>query len=256
MRRPSAADFNLFFRGGIFGDYDIFTAETYADFVWRNDVDLARAVTAHNGRRLTGALAFGIRADRAWFALIGVHPEYRRAGLGRRLLTEALDTVRAAGVRRVELEISQRNRSTLSMTRSFGFLEQGELLVWARAARPRARGALPMRRLQEGDVRAIAQTPSACWQREPRSIARAGSAAPIETPGAYAFIRLNGDFANVIDAAARDLESARALVAELGARVPHDLTLNNEPAGSVLSTALREHDWRIAERQYRMVLSA
>ncbi|HTU71851.1 MAG TPA: GNAT family N-acetyltransferase [Candidatus Baltobacteraceae bacterium] len=256
MSRPSAADFNLFFRGGIFGDYDIFTAQTYADFVWRNDIDLARAITAHNGRTLTGALALGIRADRAWFGLIGVHPEYRRAGLGRRLLAEALDAVRAAGVRRVELELSQRNRSALSMTRSFGFLEQGELLVWARSARPRAHGALPMHRLQERDVRAVAQMPSACWQREPRSVARAGSAALIETTGAYAFIQLRGEFANVIDAGARDLESARALVAELSARVPQDLTLNNEPATSVLSTALREHDWGIAERQYGMVLSA
>jgi GNAT superfamily N-acetyltransferase len=251
--RPIAADFNTFFRGAVFGNYDIFSRGSYADFVRRNDIDLARAVSAFDGATLTGALAFGLRGERSWFGLIGVHPKHRRAGIARRMLAEAIDAAHAAGARRIELEISQRNAPTLALTRHFGFVPDGELLVWARAPHRGRAEALSQRRYSEGAVAAIAHTPYACWQREPRSVALARNIALVEVPDAYAFVRLDGEFANVLDAGARDDTAAQALLRELDARLPYDLTLNNEPADSVLSTALRDGGWHIVERQYSMV---
>lgn len=251
--RPTAAEFNAFFRGAVFGNYDIFSTRSYADFVQRNDIDLARTVTAFDGEMLTGALAFGLRGDRAWFGLIGVHPDHRREGLARRMLAKAIDAAHAAGTRRIELEISQRNAPTLALTQHFGFVQEGELLVWARAARRTRAGALPRRNFTEAAVAAIARKPYACWQREPRSVALARSIGLVEVPGAYAFVRMDGEFANVLDAGARDGVASRLLLNELDARVPHDLTLNNEPWDSLLSGALRDGGWRIVERQYRMV---
>jgi ribosomal protein S18 acetylase RimI-like enzyme len=252
-RSPSAADFNRFFHGTVFGDYAIFSPRSYADFVRRNDIDLAAAITRVRGRATIGALAFGVRGDRAWFGLIGVDPKHRREGIARDMMLEAIDAVRGRGITSVELEISQRNAPTLAFIRDFGFEQRGELLLWARRARTANSAPLPVRRYTERMVAAVARTPPACWQREPRSVAHAPAHARIDVAGAYAFVRVDGEFANVLDAAAPDDASAQALVREIDARVPEDLTLNNEPSDSPVSGALRDAGWRVVERQYRMV---
>jgi ribosomal protein S18 acetylase RimI-like enzyme len=252
-RHPSAADFNCFFRGAVFGDYDIFSADSYADFVRRNDIDLAAAVTRTAGRKTIGALAFGVRDRRAWFGLIGVDPEHRREGVARAMMDDAIDAVHARGVTHIELEISQRNAPTLAFAQGFGFEQCGELIVWARRARAGNVASLPTRGFSERAVAEIAQAPAACWQREPRSVALAMRFACIDVPGAYAFVRSDGDFANLLDAGAADVGSAAALLRLLDTHVPQDLTLNNEPAGSPLGRALGDAGWRVVERQYQMV---
>ncbi len=252
-RSPSTADFNRFFRGAVFGDYAIFSPQSYADFVRRNDIDLGAAITRVRGRVTIAALAFGVRGDRAWFGLIGVDPKHRREGIARDMMLEAIDAVRGREVASIELEISQRNAPTLAFIRAFGFEPRGELLVWARRARTATAAPLPVRRYTERVVADVAHIPPACWQREPRSVARAPAHARIDVPGAYAFVRVDGDFANVLDASARDDAAAQALVRELDIHVPQDLTLNNEPSDSPLSGALRDGGWRTVERQYRMV---
>jgi ribosomal protein S18 acetylase RimI-like enzyme len=250
--RPSAADFNRFFRGGAFGSHDIFTKSSFADFVHRNDINLGQAIVAQDGAAVLGALAFGVRGTRAWFGLIGVDPKYRREGVAARMMVDALAAVQAQGVRTIELEVNQRNPAPKALCESFGFAQRGELLVWARNSSGPA-STLPARRYPEPAVRAVAQIRSVCWQREPRSLARAGPLALLTLPGAYAYISINDEFANVLDAGAHDAVRARELVATLNDRVPHDVTLNNEPSDSPLSDALRDGGWRIVERQYLMV---
>ena len=251
--RPSAEDFNTFFRGGAFGAYDIFTKRSYADFVHRNDIDLAQAIVVEEGSAKLGALAFGVRGTRSWFGLIGVDPQYRREGIAARMMADAIAAVQARGVRTIELEVNQRNAAPIALCESFGFTRRGELLVWARDPNGVAAAPLPVRRYPEPAVRAVAQLPSVCWQREPRSVARAGSVALLTLPGAYAYVRIDDEFAHVLDAAAHDAVRARALVDILNERVPYDVTLNNEPAGSPLCDALGDGEWRIVERQYLMV---
>jgi ribosomal protein S18 acetylase RimI-like enzyme len=252
---PDADDFNALFRGGAFGNYDIFTARSYADFVHRNDIDLAHAIVVREQGALLGALAFGVRGTRAWFGLIGVDPDYRREGLGARMLTDAIAAVQAQGVRAIELEVSQRNAAPIALCRSFGFEQRGELLVWARDARDAAEAIPAERRFTEPSVRAIVPSQAVCWQRESRSIARAGRMSLLSLPGAYAFVRTDGEFAHILDAHALDVTRARDLVRALDEHVGHDLTLNNEPADSPLSAVLGDAGWRIVERQYLMVRS-
>jgi ribosomal protein S18 acetylase RimI-like enzyme len=252
---PDADDFNALFRGGAFGNYDIFTARSYADFVHRNDIDLAHAIVVFEQGTLLGALAFGVRGTRAWFGLIGVDPDYRREGLGARMLTDAIAAAQVQGVRAIELEVSQRNAAPLALCKSFGFEQRGELLVWARDARDVPDALPPARRFTEPAVRAIVPSQAVCWQRESRSIARAGRIVLLTLPGAYAFVRTDGEFAHVLDAHAVDATRARDLVRVFDKHVPHDLTLNNEPADSPLSTVLGDAGWRIVERQYLMVRS-
>lgn len=252
---PDADDFNALFRGGAFGNYDIFTARSYADFVHRNDIDLAHAIVVREQAALLGALAFGVRGTRAWFGLIGVDPNYRREGLGARMLGDAIAAVQAQGVRAIELEVSQRNAAPIALCESFGFEQRDELLVWARDARHGPDALPPARRFTEPAVRAIVPSQAVCWQRESRSIARAGRVVLLTLPGAYAFVRLDGEFAHVLDARALDETRARDLARALDDCVGHDLTLNNEPARSALSAVLGDAGWRVVERQYLMVRS-
>ncbi len=252
---PDAQDFNALFRGGAFGNHDIFTTRSYADFVHRNDIDLTHSIVVREAGLLLGALAFGVRGTRAWFGLIGVDPDNRREGLGARMLGDAIAAVQTQGVRRIELEVSQRNTAPIALCKSFGFEERGELLVWARETRKVADTLPAPRRFTEPAVRAIVPSQAACWQRESRSIARAGRIALLSLPGAYAFMRTEGEFAHVLDAGAVDAPRARDLVRALDERVPYDLTLNNEPADSAVSAALRDAGWRVVERQHVMVRS-
>jgi GNAT superfamily N-acetyltransferase len=252
---PDADDFNELFRGGAFGNYDIFTARSYADFVHRNDIDLSHSIVVREEGAPLGALAFGVRGTRAWFGLIGVDSGYRREGLGARMLGDAIAAVQAQGVRAIELEVSQRNAAPIALCKSFGFEQLGELLVWARDAHD-ARDALPApRRFTEPAVRAIVPSRAVCWQRESRSIARAGRISLLTLPGAYAFVRTDGEFAHVLDAHALDATRARDLIRALDEHVGADLTLNNEPAGSPISEMLGDAGWRVVERQYLMVRS-
>ena len=235
--RPAVADFNRFFRGGAFGAHDIFTKSSFADFVHRNDINLGQAIVEQEGAVVLGALAFGVRGTRAWFGLIGVDPEYRREGIASRMMVDAIAAVQAQGVRTIELEVNQRNPAPKALCESFGFAQRGELLVWARDSTSPT-STLPARRYPEPAVRAVAQIRSVCWQREPRSLARAGPLALLTLPGAYAYVSINNEFANVLDAGAHDAVRARELVDALNDRVPHDVTLNNEPSDSPLSHAL------------------
>ncbi len=250
--RPTAVDFNRFFHGGAFGAHDIFTKGSFADFVHRNDINLGQAIAVKEGAVVLGALAFGVRGTRAWFGLIGVDPQYRREGIAARMMVDAIAAVHAQGVRTIELEVNQRNPAPKALCESFGFSQRGELFVWARDSTGQA-PTLPTRRYPEPAVRAVAQIRSVCWQREPRSLARAGPLALLTLPGAYAYVSINNEFANVLDAGAHDAVRARELVDALNDRVPHDITLNNEPGDSPLSDALRDRGWRIVERQYLMV---
>lgn len=58
--------------------------------------------------------------DLGWIASIGVHPEYRRQGIGRRLL-EACE--QAIGMNRLRLSLRPSNQSALALYLSEGYIE-------------------------------------------------------------------------------------------------------------------------------------
>jgi len=251
--RPTAKDFNAFFRGKIYGTYDIFTARSYADLVRRHDIDLSRAISEFDGDRLIGTIVFAQRGERAWLSLMGVDPEYRSRGHGHRLFAAAVDAVRASGARSIEFEVVHRNAAAIAMYRAGGFTIADELLVWARKPMPSAIVDLTFRQFSEGTVARIARRPPACWQREPRSVAAARDVALVQCEGAYAYVRVRDGNAVLLDAGARDSSAARGLLVELDRRVPYDITLVNEPDRSPLSVAFGEAGWRIVDRQHRMI---
>ena len=242
---------NDVFRGPVYGQHDIFTAQSWARFVKQHDLDISRALFAHEDGRVIGTIAFAQRDERAWLSVMGVLPPYRRLGYGRTLFGQAVDAVRTSGATHIEFEVVQRNEHARKMYESFGFRVVGELYVWSRKARRIPDGLSYARRSLASVLRVAAPSP-VCWQRDPIAVARAGSSALVEVDGAYAYVLKRGDAGIVLDAGARDEASAHALLRAIDERVPYDLTLLNEPSTSPLTPALAAAAWRIVERQYQL----
>ncbi|WP_194096520.1 ribosomal protein S18-alanine N-acetyltransferase [Marivivens aquimaris] len=63
--------------------------------------------------------------DEAEVLTVAVDPHARRAGEGRKLMTELLSAVQARGVTRVFLEVNVNNSAAIALYRSFGFSDSG-----------------------------------------------------------------------------------------------------------------------------------
>ena len=63
--------------------------------------------------------------DELHIATIATQPDFRRQGLGRKLLNHALLTAREEGAVRAFLEVRESNAVAINMYRSFGFVEDG-----------------------------------------------------------------------------------------------------------------------------------
>lgn len=68
----------------------------------------------------TGLLIARRAADEAELLTLGVVPACRRAGLGRALLTKALEDLRASGAATLFLEVDEGNAAALALYRSLG----------------------------------------------------------------------------------------------------------------------------------------
>ncbi|HEX5040024.1 MAG TPA: ribosomal protein S18-alanine N-acetyltransferase [Candidatus Limnocylindria bacterium] len=82
---------------------------------------LARYVVARAGERVVGFAGVWLMVDEAHITTFGVHPEWRRQGIGRQLLLNLLDLGGALRARRMTLEVRVSNESAQALYRSFGF---------------------------------------------------------------------------------------------------------------------------------------
>ena len=251
----TADDVNDVFRSDVYGDDDIFTRASFADFVRCNDVDLRLSLKVSDDNGLVGLMLIARRGERGWFGAYGVAPELREAGEGRRIFALALERARDAGITSIEFEVLHRNDVAVKLYRSFGFETIDELLVLSRNGRAGARRRHVFAARSSEEISAIARTPAACWQREPRSVAAVPATALLPCEGAYALLRQRSDRITLADAGARDEAAARELATLLDTGVPEELMLLNEPADSPLAHAFRRARWRVIERQHRMKLT-
>jgi ribosomal protein S18 acetylase RimI-like enzyme len=56
---------------------------------------------------------------------MGLLPEYRGQGLGRRLVTQAIGAAREAGIERIELEVFASNEPAVALYQALGFVAEG-----------------------------------------------------------------------------------------------------------------------------------
>jgi ribosomal-protein-alanine N-acetyltransferase len=63
--------------------------------------------------------------DEVQLLSLAVAPEFRRHGVGRTLLARLLEDVRAAGVRRLTLEVRESNAAAQALYRGLGLVPEG-----------------------------------------------------------------------------------------------------------------------------------
>jgi ribosomal-protein-alanine N-acetyltransferase len=90
---------------------------------------LARYVVARagapEGERVVAFAGVWLMVDEAHITTFGVHPEWRRQGIGRRLLLRLLELALELGARRMTLEVRTGNLAAQALYRSFGFTVTG-----------------------------------------------------------------------------------------------------------------------------------
>jgi ribosomal-protein-alanine N-acetyltransferase len=86
---------------------------------------LAHYVVARASDRVVGFAGVWLMVDEAHVTTFGVHPDWRRQGIGRQLLLSLVELSRTIGARRMTLEVRASNDSAQSLYRSYGFEEVG-----------------------------------------------------------------------------------------------------------------------------------
>lgn len=82
---------------------------------------LARYVVARAGDRIVGFAGVWLMVDEAHVTTFGVHPDWRRQGIGRQLLLNVAEVSVAIGARRMTLEVRVSNLAAQGLYRQFGF---------------------------------------------------------------------------------------------------------------------------------------
>jgi glyceraldehyde 3-phosphate dehydrogenase len=85
------------------------------------DSRIIRAVTSDGEKRIIGYIFFRFIAEEAHLFRIAVDPQWRRRGVGTRLVTECLNTARTRGLSTVILEARPSNMEAVALYRKLGF---------------------------------------------------------------------------------------------------------------------------------------
>jgi GNAT superfamily N-acetyltransferase len=227
--------------------------------------DLLHSHVAYEGDERVGVVALAIRGEEGWCGGLGVVPERRGHGVGRLLLEELLKSVRAAGVRRLSLEVLAGNTAARRLYEGAGMRVVRELLVLERAgsldAESPVREGFTLEEAATAELlphfaRLHAVAPS--WQRDLPSLLvgcwRGLRLGPRESPRAYALLLEGYDGKTYLqDLAASDAASARELSSGL-ARIEGTLRVINEPEESLFVAPLLEQGFAETHRQHEMVI--
>lgn len=82
---------------------------------------LARYVVARAGGRVVAFAGVWLMVDEAHITTFSVHPEWRRQGIGRRLLLRLAELASELGAQRMTLEVRVTNRAAQALYRGYGF---------------------------------------------------------------------------------------------------------------------------------------
>lgn len=104
-----------------------------------------KAVKSGSGQRVAAYMGFWKAVDEAHITNLAVRPEYRRAGLGRALVTRLMGQAKALGCVRATLEVRPSNEAAVKLYESLGFTgvalrpkyyldnEEDALIMWKNA---------------------------------------------------------------------------------------------------------------------------
>lgn len=126
---------NLIFRKMTLADLDQVIAIDQASFSlpWPprtfqyelTDNPASRSWVAELDGRVVAMIVIWLIVDEAHIATFATHEEFRRRGIGEKLLLHALESSRMEGARRSFLEVRAGNQSAQQMYRKYGFKDDG-----------------------------------------------------------------------------------------------------------------------------------
>jgi [ribosomal protein S18]-alanine N-acetyltransferase len=82
-------------------------------------------VAETDDKRIAAMIVSWIIVDEMHIATIATHPDFRRQGIGERILRDALLDAKKAGARLAFLEVREANEAAQAMYRKFGFRATG-----------------------------------------------------------------------------------------------------------------------------------
>lgn len=89
------------------------------------DNPASRCWVAELDGKVVGMIVVWLIVDEAHVATIATHPDFRRKGVAKRLLSHALRKLMEQGARSSFLEVRESNRAAQEMYRKFGYEETG-----------------------------------------------------------------------------------------------------------------------------------
>ena len=100
------------------------------------DIDLGNSVVAVKNGEILGLAMLGLRQDKSWVTRLGVVPNGRKKGLGRKMMDRLIFNSQTLGVSEVHLEVIKNNTAAEMLFRRCGFEPTRELLVIRRPPKP------------------------------------------------------------------------------------------------------------------------
>jgi ribosomal-protein-alanine N-acetyltransferase len=91
---------------------------------------LARYVVARAGTAVVGFGGLWLMVDEAHITTFAVHPEWRRQGIGRRMLVSLIESALALGAARMTLEVRAGNADAQRLYAELGFAEAGRRVAY------------------------------------------------------------------------------------------------------------------------------
>ncbi len=88
-------------------------------------VSCAKFVLAEVEGRIVGYIIYWQLPKEVDIHNLAVHPAYRRGGIGRSLLSSAIDSAKGQGSNRVTLEVRKSNQAAQDLYYTFGFVKRG-----------------------------------------------------------------------------------------------------------------------------------
>lgn len=111
----------------------VMTPGSFRALMRQDDLDLDASVAALVDHDIVGTGMLGLRQDEAWIGGMGVVPEWRRRGIGLRMMEHLLKQARLQRAREVRLEVIEANQAAHRLYERLGFVSIRQLLVLERA---------------------------------------------------------------------------------------------------------------------------
>jgi ribosomal-protein-alanine N-acetyltransferase len=86
---------------------------------------VSRSWVAESGGGIAAMLVLWLIIDEAHIATIATHPDFRRQGIGERLMMAGLLSARAEGAAHAFLEVRAGNSNAMSLYKKYGFIVAG-----------------------------------------------------------------------------------------------------------------------------------